>query len=186
MHVSGRRGAVGAARVGGLQLERGRPATSWPAREPALALQSTHRSCRPRTEPALGHVGWPGVVDQPLGERTRQHQLALGHRDEGVAQPVAPEAGAAGLGDSGLELQQLRDVARRRFPRLYKFRNLWHSSKQEEGPCASTMSATASGGYRLAQFGHRWALTPNDAHHRFNMLQFCARYGPAATVRPWG
>ncbi len=30
---------------------------------------------------------------------------------------------------------------------LYKFRNLWHSSKQEEGPCKSSMSATASKGF---------------------------------------
>ena len=30
---------------------------------------------------------------------------------------------------------------------LYKFRNLWHSSKQEEGPCTSTMSASASRGF---------------------------------------
>ena len=29
---------------------------------------------------------------------------------------------------------------------LYKFRNLWHFSKQEEGPCSSTRSASASRG----------------------------------------
>ena len=30
---------------------------------------------------------------------------------------------------------------------LYKFRNIWHSSTQEEEPCRSTMSAIASGGF---------------------------------------
>jgi len=30
---------------------------------------------------------------------------------------------------------------------MYKFRNLWHSSKQEEGPCESTMSATVLEGF---------------------------------------
>ena len=42
------------------------------------------------------------------------------------------------------------------------------------------------GFYRLAQFGHRWEMTPKDAQHRFNILQFFARHGPAATCEAFG
>ena len=37
---------------------------------------------------ALGHVGGPGVVDQPLGQRTRQGQVAVGDGDQAVAEAV--------------------------------------------------------------------------------------------------
>ena len=30
------------------------------------------------------------------------------------------------------------------------------------------------GFYRLAQFGHRWEMTPKDADHRLTILQFFA------------
>ena len=42
------------------------------------------------------------------------------------------------------------------------------------------------GFYRLAQFGHRWEMTPNDAQHRLTILQFFARYGQAATGEAFG
>ena len=70
---------------------------------------------------------------------------------------------------------------------LYKFRNLWHSSKQEEGPCTSTMSVSGIRGfYRLAYFGHRWEMTPNNAHHRLKILHFFARHGLTATCEAFG
>ena len=40
--------------------------------------------------------------------------------------------------------------------------------------------------YRLAQFGHRWEMTPNDAQHRLKILQFFTRYGQAATCEAFG
>ena len=52
------------------------------------------------------------MIDQPLGQRTRQHQLTLGHGDEGVAQPVEPEPRAGGLADFTMEVSNARDVAR--------------------------------------------------------------------------
>ena len=39
---------------------------------------------------ALGHVVGPGVVDQPLGQARRQHQVAVGDADEAVAKGVEP------------------------------------------------------------------------------------------------
>ena len=42
------------------------------------------------------------------------------------------------------------------------------------------------GFYRLAQFGHRWDMTPKDAHHRFTILHFFARHGLAATCEAFG
>ena len=42
------------------------------------------------------------------------------------------------------------------------------------------------GFYRLAQFGHRWEMTPQDAQHRFTILQFFARHGLAATCEAFG
>ena len=62
---------------------------------------------------SLGHVVGPGVVDQPLGERGRQHQLALGDGDEGVAEAVEPELGTAGLADAGVKMMRVLDVAGR-------------------------------------------------------------------------
>ncbi len=62
---------------------------------------------------ALGHVTRAGVIDQPLGERPRQHQLALGHGDERVAQSVEPELRATGLGDAAVMPVQFHDMARR-------------------------------------------------------------------------
>ena len=51
------------------------------------------------------------MVDQPLGQRRRQHQLALGDSNEAVAQPVEPELGAAGLADAGIEMMRVLDMA---------------------------------------------------------------------------
>ncbi len=62
---------------------------------------------------ALGHVTGPFMVDQPLGERPRQHQLALGHGDERVAQSVEPELRATGLRDAIVMPLQDRDMTRR-------------------------------------------------------------------------
>ena len=42
------------------------------------------------------------------------------------------------------------------------------------------------GFYRLAQFGHRWSMTTQDAQHRLQILQFFARHGPAATCEAFG
>ena len=53
------------------------------------------------------------MVHQPLGERGRQHQLALGSGDEGIAQAVEPELGPAGLADAGIEMVRVLDVAGR-------------------------------------------------------------------------
>ncbi len=53
------------------------------------------------------------MVDQPLGERGGQHQLALGNGDEAVAQAVEPELGPAGLADAGVEMMRVLDVAGR-------------------------------------------------------------------------
>ena len=52
------------------------------------------------------------MVHQPLGQGVREHQLALGHRDEAVAQPVVPELRAAGLADPAMEIGQLHEIAR--------------------------------------------------------------------------
>ena len=42
------------------------------------------------------------------------------------------------------------------------------------------------GFYRLAQFGSRWEITPNEAQHRLTILQIFTRYGPAATGEAFG
>ena len=49
---------------------------------------------------ALGHVLGPGMIDQPLGEARRQHQLAVRHGDEAVAKGMEPEPRAARLADA--------------------------------------------------------------------------------------
>ena len=50
------------------------------------------------------------MVDQPHRQRARQHQLALGHGDEGVAQPVKPELRAACLADTVVEVSDTCDM----------------------------------------------------------------------------
>ena len=52
----------------------------------------------------FGDVVGPGVVHQPLGQRRRQHQVAFGDGDEGIAQTVIPEPRAAGLADCPFHL----------------------------------------------------------------------------------
>ena len=52
------------------------------------------------------------MVDQPFGQRWRQQQVALGHGDEDVAQPVEPELRAAHLADAGVVPVKLLDMAR--------------------------------------------------------------------------
>ena len=54
---------------------------------------------RPVGGVALGDVLRPGMVDQPLGEARRQHQVAVGDADEAVAKRVEPELRPAGLAD---------------------------------------------------------------------------------------
>ena len=53
------------------------------------------------------------MVDQPLGERGGQHQLALGNGDEAVAQAMEPELGPAGLADASIEMVRVLDMAGR-------------------------------------------------------------------------
>ena len=61
---------------------------------------------------AFGDVVGACMVDQPLGQRGRQHQLALGDGDETVAQAVGPELGAARLAIAGIEMVGVRDMMR--------------------------------------------------------------------------
>ena len=42
------------------------------------------------------------------------------------------------------------------------------------------------GFYRLAYFGHRWEMIPNNAHHRLKILHFFARHGLTATCEAFG
>ena len=53
------------------------------------------------------------MAHQPPGQRLRQQQIALCHRDEDVAQAVVPEARAARLADALIVLRQVRDVTER-------------------------------------------------------------------------
>ena len=46
---------------------------------------------------AFGDIVGARVVDQPLGQRARQQQVALGHRDEAVTQTVVPELRTTGF-----------------------------------------------------------------------------------------
>ena len=55
---------------------------------------------------------WPGMVDQPLGQRTRQHQLALDDRDEAVAETVEPEFTPARPRDRVVLMGQHLDMPR--------------------------------------------------------------------------
>ena len=66
---------------------------------------------------------------------------------------------------------------------LYKFRNLWHFSKQEEGPCTSTRSASASRGLIDER---KSGMLLKEAQHRLTILQVWARYGQAATGKACG
>ena len=66
------------------------------------------------------------MVDQSLGERGGQHQLALGNGDEAVPQAVELELGPAGLADAGVEMMRVLDMAgragrRREYPRANTF-----------------------------------------------------------------
>lgn len=61
---------------------------------------------------ALGDVGGPGVVDQAFGQRAGQRQLAVGDRDQAVAEAVEPELSAARARDAGIEMGEHRHVAR--------------------------------------------------------------------------
>ena len=60
-----------------------------PDRLPGSRLSG--RRCVGLGRVALRHVGRAGVVDQPLRQRTREHQLAVGDRDQAVAEAVEPE-----------------------------------------------------------------------------------------------
>ena len=53
---------------------------------------------------ALGDVLGGGMVDQPLGQAGRQHELAVGDGDEAVAERMEPEFRPAGLADAGIEM----------------------------------------------------------------------------------
>ena len=69
-------------------------------------------SDRPVGGIAFGYVVGAGVVDQPLGQRARQQQVALGYRDEAVTQTVVPEFRTAGFTDPLVVSFQVRDMAR--------------------------------------------------------------------------
>lgn len=53
------------------------------------------------------------MVDQPLGEAGRQHELAIGDRDEAVAERMEPELRAAGLADARVQMLDGFEVAGR-------------------------------------------------------------------------
>ena len=53
---------------------------------------------------ALSDVIGRGVVDQPLGQAGRQHELAVGDRDEAVAECMEPEFRPARLADARIEM----------------------------------------------------------------------------------
>ena len=73
---------------------------------------------RPVSGVAFGDVRWPSMVDQALGQRTREHHLALCHRDEGVAEPVKPELRAAGVTDIVVKVPDAYPCSRRIRPTL--------------------------------------------------------------------
>ena len=52
------------------------------------------------------------MIDQPLGQRRRQHQLALGDGNKTIAQAVEPELGTAGFRDPPIEMMRVLDMAR--------------------------------------------------------------------------
>ena len=60
---------------------------------------------------ALGDVVGPGVVDEALRQRGRQHELSLCNGDEAVAQAVEPELRAAGLADAAVEMVRVLYMA---------------------------------------------------------------------------
>ena len=59
---------------------------------------------------AFGDVFGAGVVDQPLGQRGGQDQLAFGDGDEAVPQPVEPELRTVGLADPTVEMMRVLDM----------------------------------------------------------------------------
>ena len=65
----------------------------------------------PVSRVAFDDVVGAGVVDQPLGERGGQHQLAFGDGDETVPQSMEPEFRAAGLTYTRVEMMWILDVA---------------------------------------------------------------------------
>ena len=76
---------------------------------------------RPVCRMSCGHIGGPGVVYQPLGEGTVQHQFTLGDGDEAIAEPVEPELRSARLADAAIDVMRILDVAggagrRREYP----------------------------------------------------------------------
>ena len=52
----------------------------------------------------------PGVVHETLGEGAKQHEVALGHGDEGVAETVEPEAYAGSLADVYMIAVKAREI----------------------------------------------------------------------------
>ena len=62
--------------------------------------------------PPIGKVAWPGMINQPLGQRQRQEKIALGNGDEAVVQTMEPELLAAGAADRLIHMGEVRDAAR--------------------------------------------------------------------------
>ena len=62
---------------------------------------------------ALGDVLGGGMVDRPLGQAGRQHELAVGDGDEAVAQRMEPELRPARLSDARIEMLDGFEVAGR-------------------------------------------------------------------------
>jgi len=48
---------------------------------------------------------------KPFGQWAGQHEVALGHCDEGVSEPVEPEAGAAGSAYAGMVAVEVLEMA---------------------------------------------------------------------------
>ena len=62
---------------------------------------------------AFGDILGGGMVDQPLGQAGRQHELAVGDGDEAVAQRMEPEFRPARLADARIEMLDGFEVAGR-------------------------------------------------------------------------
>ena len=62
---------------------------------------------------ALGDVLGRGVVDQPLGQAGREHELAVGDCDEAVAQCMEPEFRPARLANARIEMLDRFEMAGR-------------------------------------------------------------------------
>ena len=82
-------------------------------------MRSATRCAGSRSCPIVQSDAYPSVtsfgrrvIDQPLGERVRQHHVPLRHGDEAVAHPMIPELRSPGLADATMKIGQLHEMAR--------------------------------------------------------------------------